>query len=346
VGAAAPVSLRDALLSSRQRIDDLWRECVARLDDDEPRHILADALQAEDDPRGELMMLQLMPADPDSAPARRERIRELVKRWRGPWLGRLDNIARGASWERGFLTRLEESDHENDAWTQPGSYDRELSTLQEVIPSTWKHTSSGRELREYTSLITDPRMVSLRSIGAHLGLLSRLTQPLRHVALDNSAVTNPSQLRAVFAYIAAHDDVTSLALPLAVFAEAEREPWFPRLRAVTLGTTMRRGLDYAARIPTGASLVLCSRVELDTCELRSPHDARLELTPSHVARVSGEWLLQPLDVLATLPARFTHLEIEDTSEPIIDRIRQVVEPRGIELSLRGLIGRAGNIRWR
>jgi hypothetical protein len=324
----------------------LWRECVARLDDDEPRHILADALQAEDDPRGELMMLQLMPADPDSAPARRARIRELVKRWRGPWLGQLDNIARGASWDRGFLTRLELCEHDHDGWTYPGSYDRELSTVREVIPNLSSNTYVERRLREYTSVITDPRMVSLCAVGIQLTLLTRLTQRLRHIALDHAAATNPPQLRAVFAYIAAHDDVTSLALPLAVFDDAEREPWFTRLRALTLGTTMRRGLDYIARVPTGASLVLCSRVELDSCELLSPHDARLELTPTHVARVSGEWLLQPLDVLATLPARFTHLEIEDTSEPIVDRIRRVVEPRGIELSLRGLIGRAGNIRWR
>jgi hypothetical protein len=345
VGAAAPVSVRDALLSSR--VDDLWRECVARLDDDEPRHILADALQAEDDPRGELMMLQLMPADPDSAPARRARIRELVKRWRGPWLGRLNHIVRGASWDRGFLTRLEECDHENDDWsTVSGPYDRELSTVQEVIPNPLSQRFPERRLREYTSVVTDPRMVSLRAIGAHLGLLSRLPQRLRHIVLDEASVTNRAQLRAVFAYIAAHDDVTSLALPLAGFDDAEREPWFKRLRSVTLGTTMRRGLDYIGRVPIGASLVLCSRLELDTCEVLSPHDARLELTPSHVARVSGEWLLQPLDVLAALPARFTHLEIEDTSEPIIDRIRQVVEPRGIELALRGLIGRAGNIRWR
>jgi hypothetical protein len=344
VGTAAPVPVRDALLSSR--VDDLWRECVARLDDDEPRHILADALQAEDDPRGELMMLQLMPADPDSAPARRARIRELVNRWRGTWLGSLDNIARGASWERGFLTRLEESEHKNHGRLDPGRYDRELSTVQELIPNPFSKTSLERRLGEYTAVVTDPRMVSLRALGVHLGLLSRLTQPLRHIALDSAVASNPSQLRAVFAYIAAHDDVTSLALPLPVFDDAEREPWFRRLRAVTLGTTMRRGLDYIARVPAGASLALCSRLELDTCDLLSPHDAKLELTSTHVARVSGEWLLQPLDVLATLPARFTHLEIEDTSEPIIDRIRQVVEPRGIELSLRGLIGRAGNIRWR
>jgi len=324
----------------------LWRECVARLDDDEPRHILADALQAEDDPRGELMMLQLMPADSDSAPARRERIRELVKRWRGPWLGQLDNIARGASWDRGFLTRLELREHDHDGWTYPGSYDRELSTVQEVIPNTVGQADTERRIREFIAVIVDPRTVSLRAIGDHLHVLPRLVRPLRHISIDAVATSNPSQLRSVFAYLAEHAEVTSVALPLAAFDGAAREPWFPRMRDLTVGTTMQRGLGLLSRVPQGASLTLSSRIELDTCELRSPDDARLELTPTHVARVSGEWLLQSLDVLATLPRRFTHLEIEDTSEPIVDRIRRVVEPRGIELSLRGLIGRAGNIRWR
>ena len=290
-------------------------------------------------------MLQLMPADPDSAPARRARIRELVTRWRGPWLGQLDNIARGASWDRGFLTRLELREHDHDAWTYPGSYDRELSTVQEVIPNALGHVDAKRRVREFTAVVTDPRMVSLRALGDHLTLLPQLPR-LRHISIDAATAANPVQLRGVLAYIAEHADVTSLALPFSAFESIERQPWVSRMRDLTIGTTMQRGLELLSHVPPGASLALSSRIDLDSCELRSPHDARLELTAPPVARVSGEWLLQPLDVLAALPARFTLLEIEDTSEPIVDRIRRVVAPRGIELSMRGLIGRAGNLRWR
>ena len=66
-------------------------------DDDAPRHVLADALQAEGDPRGELMMLQLMPADPESAPARRVRIRELLAQHYRSWLGWICDIARAGN---------------------------------------------------------------------------------------------------------------------------------------------------------------------------------------------------------------------------------------------------------
>ena len=50
-------------------------------------------------------------------------------------------------------------------------------------------------------------------------------------------------------------------------------------------------------------------------------------------------MLQSLDILADLPARFTDLEIEDTGESIIDRIRQVTGPRGTHLAARADLAR-------
>jgi hypothetical protein len=344
VGPPAAVRAGDALLSSR--VSELWRECVARLDDDEPRHILADALQSEDDPRGELMMLQLMPADPDSAPARRARIRELVGKHRGDWLGELVHIATGASWDRGFLTRLELRVSDRDEWRQPGSHDRELATLQEVMPPQLM-MGSGPRARDATfrAVIADPRVVSLRAFEGNSEVLPQLAQPIRHLAIDAYEIAQPRAVMAILDYLENHAHVRSIAFPLVFLPTVRAQSWFERLEVITIGTTIRRGMMVLDQLPSPATIVLGTRIHLDSCDLRSPFDARLELDPNHTARVAGEWMLTPLEVLAELPARITRLEIEDTSEAIGERIRATVGSR-IEIALRGLVGRAANVRWK
>jgi len=93
---------------TKQKLDAtaLFAAVYADPDSDGPREVLADALQAAGDPLGELMSLQLLPADPEQAPARRARIRELVQTHHLAWLGPLYELARGARFDRGFVTRI------------------------------------------------------------------------------------------------------------------------------------------------------------------------------------------------------------------------------------------------
>lgn len=345
MGAAAAVRAGDPLLT--ERTAELWRECVARLDDDDPRHILADALQGEGDPRGELMMLQLMPADPENAPARRARIRELLKQYYRVWLGPLCDIACGASFERGMLKRLElclPTDRER--WRSADYHDKELASVEEVLPpsSGWNIDHASRH-QLYRSAITDPRLISLRHLDLdEAGQLHGLALPAwpRHVAL--AAPSQPA-FELHLQYIAANPEIESIAISGQAFDRIATLPWFARLTSLTLATTVARGLAVWSRLPATMALVIQPGTSADSCEQRSPHDVRLELRRDGVARVAGEWVLQSLDVLAALPAGFHRLEVEDTSESIVERIRTAIAERDIEVTLRGLIGRAGNIRW-
>jgi len=321
-------------------VDELWRRCVQQPDDDDARGVLADLLQASDDPRGELMALQLLPADPASAPARRARIRELVYAHGRTWLGPLAEIATGASFERGMVTRLELADSQpvaipdhRELWSVEELVAHRLTvgTLRRVLdsPGAW----SARRFE-----VDDVR--TLDTIAASPATITHLacTLPLEPFGrLDDLA-------RRIFDLARRRESITSLAIWGTSFEALRRQPWFERLTSVTFAGSMRRGLAQWPLLPATMSLVIAATPQLDSCEPAFPGDCRLELRRDGCARVSGEWLLQSLDVLDALPASFTRLEIEDTSEPIIDRIRRAVGDTR-EVVLRGLVGRAGNLRW-
>jgi hypothetical protein len=84
--------------SPAQRTDDLFARVYAAPDDDALRALLADALVAKADPRGELISLQLLRSD---KPTRAEK--RLLAQWSDIWLGRLSPcFRRGVVFRRGF----------------------------------------------------------------------------------------------------------------------------------------------------------------------------------------------------------------------------------------------------
>ncbi len=336
------VSATGAVLSATDT-DELWRRCVEQPDDDEARGVLADLLQVADDPRGELMALQLLPADPDNAPARRARIRELVARHGQMWLGPIYELARGASFERGLVARIELApppwyDHD-PRWALD---DRELWSVEEIVAD---QTALGT-LRH---VLTSPHARSLRRLAAGdtktLDAIAACPAPITHLACVIPSDVGVDQFtRRMFDVVAARDSIVSLAAWGASFEELRRQRWFERLTTITVACSMNRGLALWRRLPASMSLVVTPTPALDSCALAFPADCRLELRRDGVARVSGEWLLQSLDVLDALPREVVRIELEDTSEPIVERIRAAVGGTR-EIALRGLVGRAGNLRW-
>jgi hypothetical protein len=325
-------------------VEALWLRCVEQRDDDDARGVLADLLQADGNARGELMALQLLPADPDNAPARRARIRELIAEYSHAWLGPLRDYASGASFERGMVTRLEL------VATQPVAppEDRELWSVEELIISPYTlHRETAPPTSTLRRLLASSAARSVRRLEVHdeaqLEIAAECPQPLAHLACLQAFDGGPFANR--FLSIAGErETIVSVAIWATGLAELRRRAWFERLAHLTLACSMKRGLAMWPDIPRHMSLTIATTPGFDTCARAFPDDCRLELRRDGTARVSGEWLLQSLDVLDALPAEFTRLELEDTSEPIIERIRAALGGRR-EIALRGLIGRAGNLRW-
>ncbi|HEY3803632.1 MAG TPA: TIGR02996 domain-containing protein [Kofleriaceae bacterium] len=96
--------------ASKRTLDDLLREVWAAPSDDGPRHVLADWLTERNDPRGELIALQLARArrPGDAAATRRERA--LLDQNGRAWMGPLEPVvvpSAFVAFERGFVSRCE-----------------------------------------------------------------------------------------------------------------------------------------------------------------------------------------------------------------------------------------------
>lgn len=107
VAAPPPQSLLDEarpFLDARGHVDELWATHVAQPGDLAHRAVLADALQASGDPRGELIALQLQP---DLDATTKKRITQLLAAHADEWTGPIPLVSKSARrFERGFLVKL------------------------------------------------------------------------------------------------------------------------------------------------------------------------------------------------------------------------------------------------
>jgi uncharacterized protein (TIGR02996 family) len=85
----------------------LWAAVAATPDEDEPRAVLADALQERGDPRGELIAIQLREARGEATDEAIARAAALVKEHGKEWLGALRPIVYRAEFLRGTMARVE-----------------------------------------------------------------------------------------------------------------------------------------------------------------------------------------------------------------------------------------------
>ncbi len=337
----------------------LWDEVVASPNDDGPRAVLADLLQAAGDPRGELISLQLLSAEDAAATDRQDRIQQLLRGHLADWLGPLRDVAVAARFDRGFLGALElEARWPADSrrWERPLA-NRTLLTVTELPQPGWSTPSEVRG-DVYARFVTSPAMAALRRIEVFdlgsAGGLEACAAPLTHV----SCTLRPSEpgrsdpdvaliSQRILPACGRRATITSLAVYADAFPMLEASRWFERLTTITVACEARRGLALWPRVPPGAALVVVPSPGIEPCTVAFPWDYRIELAREAgtlVARIAGEWVLQPLRALDALPGQVSRIEIEHTSGLMARRVSEAVARRGVEIVVRAP-RRAGNLRW-
>src|SRR5262249_6425568 len=216
----------------------------------------------------------------------------------------------------------------------------DLATIQSLLPGDASPT-------RYAQLVKSPVMRSLRAIEVWnpttLQAFAESPAKLQHVSLT-AGIDDVFEPR-FYDVCRQRPDVVSTALYVRSFEDLAAQSWFERLTSLTVAASIRRGLELWPRVPPHATLAINPSPALDRCDVAFSWDTRLELRHDGVARISGNWLLQSVEVLRELPFEIHRLELEDTAEPIVERVREAVASRGLEIAFRGLIGRAGNYKW-
>jgi uncharacterized protein (TIGR02996 family) len=326
-------------------LDALVREVHARPDADDARLVLADALLARGDPRGELIALQLARGDDDR---QRDRSEQLLRAHAGRWLGELRAAIYRARFARGFLTRLEL----NGRWTasEPGwarhLLDPQLATVEDLVP--------GRAVGPiYARFVTSPAMTTLRRIEVFdrptLAALRETAANLVHVACPRWKVGKyVHELQDhVLPACARFAELRSFALHVDGIDSLIASSVVARLTAITVASGVARGLALWRRLPGTVCLTIARSAMLDDCATtRVAWTGALELTRVDgrvVGRGAGDWLLGELvDNIAALPAELDRLEIEGAGVHA-GALTEAAKRRGFELVLRPIARRTGYV---
>ncbi|HEU4732236.1 MAG TPA: hypothetical protein VFT22_30285 [Kofleriaceae bacterium] len=331
----AEESMMAELPDSTPEIDALWRTVRAHPDDDAALSVLADALQIAGDPRGELIALQLDVGRDD--PARAERRKALIASCGARWLGRLTEVTGAASFERGAVRRLQLSSElpaEHPRWTEL-SADPVLATITDLLPGN----VSGAV---YARFITSPQMRSLAQIELFdrpsLAALEHAAPSITHVAcyFPFDREWEWCSAAELFRALTRRSGLGSITITETAFDDLAATAWFPQLSAVTLGVhgSVRRGLTRWQSLPRSMTLTLVPSLHLPGCDSAFPWDFGITLRrdgDATVARISGEWLLLPFEVLEALPPDVARVEVEHPSAAIVDRVAGAVGRRGVEV---------------
>jgi uncharacterized protein (TIGR02996 family) len=325
-GAGTPEVLTP-LLEWPPHIDALIREIHARPDADDARLVLADALLAEGDPRGELIALQLSiaaaAADRSTAgPADRlvdrsqDRVDQLLREHGKRWLGSLREVTYRARFARGFLGRLELNGRwtaTEEGWTRH-VVDPTLATVEDLIP--------GRAVGPiYARFVTSPAMRALRRIEVFdkptLEALCTTSADLVHVACPRWKVGKYVRELAghVVPACARFAALRSFSVHIDGAPSVIASPWFERLTSLTVAGGLTAGLALWPRLPRTMALTVTRSAMLEDCATtRVAWAGALELHHDGdrvVARGAGAWLVgELLEHLGALPAGLGRLEIE------------------------------------
>ncbi len=326
----ATVGLTHAFPPPTPEIEALWRDVHDHPEDRGALAVLADALQLASDPRGELLALQGLD-EGDDVPERAARRKALIANVGAAWLGELVEVTAAASFERGALRRLELRNalsFQHPRWaaliTSPL-----LATVTDLLPG-------DLPADVYARFVTSEAMPALRRIdlsrfvAAAAGLRSQLPASITHAACPEIA------LGAVTRALPPASQLRSIAIGGNQLDELLAGPWFRQLDALTLGglSSVRTGLARWTEMPSLASLTLAPTAQLAPCTVDHPWDFGVTLRReggATVARVAGEWLLLPADVLSALPRDTVRVEVEHASPAQADRIHSAIGRPALEV---------------
>ncbi|HEU4730979.1 MAG TPA: TIGR02996 domain-containing protein [Kofleriaceae bacterium] len=344
--AATPATPeRPDLLRDDPVIAALLREVHARPDSDDARLVLADALLAHGDPRGELIALQLAAPRDDR---QIDRIEQLLREHARRWLGPLREVTYRARFARGFVSRLEL----NGRWTASEAgwarhvEDPTLATVEDLVP--------GRAVGQiYARFVASPAMTALRRIEVFdrptLEALRETPACLIHVSCPRWKVGK--YVRELEAHVLPacerFAELRSFSVYIDGVASVMASGVFPRLTSLTVAGGLSRGLALWPRLPRTLSLTIARSAVLDDCATtRVVWTGALELVRDGdhvVARGAGDWLISELvEHFAALPPEITRLEIEGAGDHAA-ALAAVAARRGIELVLRPVARRTGYV---
>lgn len=297
-------------------------------DDDEARLVYADMLQTRDDPQGELIALQMMPAAQADA-TRAKRVKSLVRKHRDAWLG--DDLARvltRVEFERGFLAKaaLAQNAVTDDSGWERAARDPRLATL-EVL-------EKGRgNAHWYGLFVMSPATRSLRSIEIPTwGFLQSVTnmeraRRLRHLSLPRSPRSKQLDLLAKAPGLAGVD-------ALSIFARDGYERLVEELAASKLSGRLR-WLGIQAMWPNEPPVadVLASIDRLPTTltslaylfgaariELRRESEGLVAFANAHACSIMAE-------VLPGLSEKVSEVHVDGASERSLEAVQRAAGER-------------------
>ncbi len=229
--------------------DESGKALLARILDDpsdtNARLVYADWLLERGEPRGELIQLQCMESDPSKA----QRVRGLIRRHAGRWLGPVAAVTEPADrvWDRGFLraARLTQGHFREirEAFGHP-----EWATVESL--DTQGHAMAGE-------LLLAGGMRSLRTV-------TRLLAPF----VGDLAKSVPCAI----------EELEVLEWPEGRLPVLERAPGLPRLRVLSVGRHTPQELEWLRSFEP----------KLDTLIVNTYRDPRM-LDPWLVALTSADW---------------------------------------------------------
>jgi len=331
--------------TARAQIEALVREVQARPDADDARLVLADALLAQGDPRGELIALQLAGGGDDRQV---DRIEQLLREHGKGWLGTLREVTYRARFARGFLARLEL----NGRWTATEQgwarhvVDPMLATVEDLIP--------GRSVGQiYARFVTSPAMTALRRIEVFdrptLEALRATSANLVHVSCPRWKVGKYVDQLATHVLPACErfPQLRSFGVYIDGAASVVASRLFAQLTSLTVAGGLARGLALWPQLPRTLSLTIARSAVLEDCattRVAWTGALHLQRTGDHVvARGSGDWLIGELvEHFEALPGELHRLEIEGAGDHAA-ALAAAAERRRIELVLPALARRTGYV---
>lgn len=319
--------------------DDLLAEVLAAPEDDAPRHVLADALLASGDPRGEYIALSLcragclVPSRAGEALAARERA--LFERHKKAWLPPAVEYAKAVGYRRGFIETITVT---SAAFLKHGVAMFDNAPIRGLRLELFKEASLAASLESAAGARIIELDLSQRGLqAAEVAVVARQQLPLLR-ALDVSATALDARALESLANAPWAERITSLSCRLddGALEWMARANAFPRVERLAMGPGAGAGL--IALLETRSLIALSART------LKCPMSALLgasgarSLVWLRVGR-DGANAMAELTALAAPPPALRALTVDADRVPLVELAALLDSPTGralVSLHFNGL----------